>query len=80
LKNTVYLLGIEIGSICCKIKKLKFTDFFFKSSLKGCYVTAEDVGTKDEDMSAVFSKTRFTTCIPSEVGLLEILSENLIKY
>lgn len=42
-------------------------------------MTAEDVGTKDEDMSAIFSKTRFTTCIPPEVGFLESLSENLLK-
>ncbi len=40
----------------------------FMSSLKGCYVTAEDVGTSVEDMAAVFSRTRFTTCIPEELG------------
>ncbi|MFO0581776.1 MAG: Glu/Leu/Phe/Val dehydrogenase dimerization domain-containing protein [Anaeromyxobacter sp.] len=38
------------------------------SSLGGCYVTAEDVGTSVEDMAAVFSRTRFTTCIPPELG------------
>jgi|HubBroStandDraft_3_1064219.scaffolds.fasta_scaffold06391_2 leucine dehydrogenase len=38
------------------------------SSLRGCYVTAEDVGTSVEDMAAVFSRTRFTTCIPPELG------------
>jgi len=38
------------------------------SSLGGCYVTAEDVGTSVEDMAAVFSRTRFTTCIPPAVG------------
>ncbi|RKY93635.1 MAG: leucine dehydrogenase [Ignavibacteriae bacterium] len=41
---------------------------FFISSLKGCYVTAEDLGTSEEDMVDVFSGTRFTTCIPSELG------------
>jgi glutamate dehydrogenase/leucine dehydrogenase len=38
------------------------------SSLRGCYVTAEDVGTCVEDMARVFSATRFTTCIPPELG------------
>jgi leucine dehydrogenase len=36
--------------------------------LKGCYVTAEDVGTSVDDMAHVFSKTRFTTCIPPALG------------
>jgi glutamate dehydrogenase/leucine dehydrogenase len=40
----------------------------FITSLSGCYVTAEDVGTSVEDMAAIFSKTRFTTCIPREIG------------
>jgi len=38
------------------------------TSLRGCYVTAEDAGTSIEDMSAVFSRTRFTTCIPPSLG------------
>ncbi len=38
------------------------------SSLRGCYVTAEDVGTTVDDMAAIFSKTRFTTCIPESLG------------
>ena len=40
----------------------------FISSLNGCYVTAEDLGTKVKDMVDVFSGTRFTTCIPPELG------------
>lgn len=40
----------------------------FITSLRGCYVTAEDVGTSVEDMAAVFSQTRFTTCIPPRLG------------
>jgi glutamate dehydrogenase (NAD(P)+) len=40
----------------------------FITSLQGCYVTAEDVGTAVEDMAAVFSRTRFTTCIPPALG------------
>lgn len=38
------------------------------TSLQGCYVTAEDVGTSVEDMAAVYSRTRFTTCIPPALG------------
>ena len=40
----------------------------FVSSLRGCYVTAEDVGTTVSDMANVFSRTRFTTCIPEGWG------------
>jgi len=40
----------------------------FISSLRGCYVTAEDVGTTVADIAAVFSRTRFTTCIPEDWG------------
>jgi leucine dehydrogenase len=38
------------------------------SSLRGCYVTAEDVGTDVTDMANVFLRTRFTTCIPARLG------------
>ena len=38
------------------------------SSLRGCYVTAEDVGTDVTDMANVFLRTRFTTCIPAWLG------------
>lgn len=40
----------------------------FLTDLQGCYVTAEDVGTSVEDMAAIFSRTRFTTCIPPALG------------
>ena len=40
----------------------------FVTSLRGCYVTAEDVGTNVLDMTAIFSRTRFTTCIPPSLG------------
>lgn len=40
----------------------------FMTSLRGCYVTAEDVGTNVEDMAHVFATTRFTTCIPPSLG------------
>lgn len=38
------------------------------TALRGCYVTAEDVGTAVSDMAHVFKKTRFTTCIPPDLG------------
>ncbi len=38
------------------------------TSIKGCYVTAEDVGTSVEDMQSIYKTTRFTTCIPENVG------------
>jgi glutamate dehydrogenase/leucine dehydrogenase len=40
----------------------------FLSSLRGCYVTAEDVGTTVADIASVFSRTRFTICVPPEWG------------
>ncbi len=40
----------------------------FVSSLDGCYVTAEDAGTRPEDVASVFTRTRFVTCIPPELG------------
>lgn len=40
----------------------------FITSLRGCYVTAEDVGTHERDMAAVHATTRFTTCIPAAIG------------
>lgn len=40
----------------------------FISSLNGCYITAEDVGTTQRDMESVFGYTRFITCIPKDKG------------
>ena len=40
----------------------------FMTSLKGCYVTAEDVGVSTADVAEVFATTRFTTCIPPSLG------------
>jgi glutamate dehydrogenase/leucine dehydrogenase len=40
----------------------------FMTALKGCYITAEDAGTSLADMATIFSMTRFTTCIPTELG------------
>jgi len=52
-----------------KVRETIYSNFGkFITSLNGCYVTAEDVGTSVEDMSNVFSNTRFTTCIPNTQG------------
>lgn len=40
----------------------------FVASLDGLYYTAEDMGTSPDDMKAVHSVNRFTTCIPPELG------------
>lgn len=51
------------------IRSLLYREYgTFISSLRGCYVTAEDVGTSVKDMADVFSGTRFTTCIPPVMG------------
>lgn len=50
-------------------RRAVYADFGrFVSSLRGCYVTAEDVGTTPADMAEVSRHTRFATCIPEEVG------------
>lgn len=40
----------------------------FMTSLRGCYVTAEDAGTTPNDMAVLFTMTRHTTCIPESLG------------
>lgn len=40
----------------------------FISSLRGAYVTAEDVGTTPEDMHEIYQATRFVVCAPQRVG------------
>jgi len=59
----------EIASDDPDIRASVYTEYGeFISSLRGCYVTAEDVGTCVKDMERVFSRTRFTTCIPESWG------------
>jgi leucine dehydrogenase len=59
----------ELDKMNPEIRKNIYQEYgLFMSSLNGCYVTAEDVGTSVEDMANVFSGTRFTTCIPPEFG------------
>lgn len=46
-----------------------FTDYgHFVSSLRGAYITAEDVGTTAADMAHIHAATRFATCVPAQVG------------
>lgn len=40
----------------------------FLTSLKGCYYSAEDVGVRVADIQTMFSRTRFLTCIPENIG------------
>jgi leucine dehydrogenase len=40
----------------------------FTTSLRGIYITAEDVGTRPDDLASVFETTRFATCVPPSVG------------
>jgi glutamate dehydrogenase/leucine dehydrogenase len=40
----------------------------FITSLRGVYITAEDVGTTPADMIHVYRRTRHVTCVPPEVG------------
>lgn len=40
----------------------------FVSSLRGAYITAEDVGTNETDIANIFKGTRYAICIPEKVG------------
>jgi glutamate dehydrogenase/leucine dehydrogenase len=40
----------------------------FITSLRGAYVTAEDVGTTPDDMVDIYRTTRFVVCVPPAVG------------
>ena len=58
--------GTGVGPVDRRRVYEEYGDFI--TSLAGCYITAEDVGTSVEDMAAIFSRTRFTTCIPPRLG------------
>lgn len=59
----------EYNKMDSVIRKKIYQEYgLFMSTLNGCYITAEDVGTSVEDMANVFSGTRFTTCIPQKFG------------
>ena len=52
-----------------EVRKHVYRDYGrFMSGLCGCYITAEDAGTRPEDMANVYRTTRYTTCIPGEFG------------
>jgi glutamate dehydrogenase/leucine dehydrogenase len=59
----------DVDSENPEVRKYLYSEYGrFISSLRGCYVTAEDVGTTVADIANVFSRTRFTTCIPEDWG------------
>jgi glutamate dehydrogenase/leucine dehydrogenase len=59
----------NLDKMNAEIRKDIYQEYgLFMSTLNGCYITAEDVGTSVEDMANVFSGTRFTTCIPPKFG------------
>lgn len=59
----------EIATQNTSARRAVYHDFGqFLTSLRGCYIGAEDVGTVPSDMANVFERTRFTTCIPPSFG------------
>jgi glutamate dehydrogenase/leucine dehydrogenase len=51
------------------LRELIFRDYGrFVSSLRGCYITAEDVGTTPDDLAWIHATTRFATCVSVAVG------------
>jgi glutamate dehydrogenase/leucine dehydrogenase len=40
----------------------------FVTSLRGCFLAAEDVGTTPSDVERMFTRSRFVTCVPPELG------------
>ena len=59
----------DFDKMDAKLRETVYKDFGrLMTSIRGCYVTAEDVGTSVEDMANIFSQTRFTTCIPEQLG------------
>jgi glutamate dehydrogenase/leucine dehydrogenase len=40
----------------------------FITSLRGAYITAEDVGTTEPDMASIHEVTRYVVCVPASVG------------
>ena len=59
----------KVDKLDPEIRKTIYSNFGrFITSLNGCYVTAEDVGTNVIDMANVYANTRFTTCIPEWLG------------
>jgi len=52
-----------------KVRDMAFRDYGdFLTSLRGAYYGAEDVGLTPEDTARMFTRTRFMTCIPQELG------------
>ncbi|MEM8995707.1 MAG: Glu/Leu/Phe/Val dehydrogenase dimerization domain-containing protein [Acidobacteriota bacterium] len=52
-----------------EVRRAVYADYGrFVSSLRGLYVTAEDVGTTPADVARLFTTTRHVTCVPPAVG------------
>jgi glutamate dehydrogenase/leucine dehydrogenase len=50
-------------------RKMLFEEYgSFLTSLRGCYVAAEDSGIYVDDVDVVYSRSRYTTCISPELG------------
>jgi leucine dehydrogenase len=65
----IIIVNAAIDKSDRKVRETIFKEYgLFITSLKGCYITAEDVGASVEDMANIFSQTRFITCIPHTVG------------
>ncbi len=66
--------GVMVHNTEIDKNNLKYREYIYTeygkllTSIKGCYVTAEDVGTSVEDMANIYKTTRFTTCIPQNTG------------
>lgn len=61
--------GTERTARDLALRQAIYSDYgSFITSLRGVYVTAEDAGTTPEDMRQIHERTRFTTCIPPDVG------------
>ncbi|MEO1366897.1 MAG: Glu/Leu/Phe/Val dehydrogenase dimerization domain-containing protein, partial [Acidobacteriota bacterium] len=52
-----------------EVRRAVYADYGrFVSSLRGLYITAEDVGTTPADVARLFTTTRHVTCVPPAVG------------
>ena len=69
--------GLDLGGgkavIIGDSKKQKSSDLFrlfgrVVHSLGGRYITAEDVGTNEDDMEFIYQETRYVTGIPKKIG------------
>lgn len=63
------VLARPLGESDPALRRKLYEDYGrFITSLRGAYVTAEDVGTSAQDMVDVYRATRFVTCVPPALG------------